>query len=99
MSFDVNWTKEAELTFNKNIQYLSTSWNLLTINNFLDRVDESIETIRANPELYPLHREKEKVRKCVLNKHIILYYKIVSSSRVDLLSFRNTHQDPDSLKV
>ena len=99
MRFDVNWTKEAEITFNKNIKYLSTSWNLLTIINFLDRVDDTVETLRATPELYPLHRKKDNVHKCVLNKHVTLYYMIVSKSRVDLLSFWNTHQDPDSLKV
>ena len=99
MRFDVNWTKEAEITFNKNIEYLSTSWNLLTINNFLDRVDETVDTLKTNPELYPIHSKKDHVRKCVLNKHVTLYYKIASKSRVDLLSFWNTHQDPDSLKV
>jgi len=99
MSFKVEWTKESEISFGENIEYLSKSWDLATINNFLDRVDEVVETLEANPKLYPVHRKKDKVHKCVLNKHITLYYRIASKSRIDLLSFWNTHQDPNSLNI
>ncbi|MEM9300296.1 MAG: hypothetical protein AAGA64_18200 [Bacteroidota bacterium] len=40
MSFTANWTDEAILTVNENVEYLSRNWDLTAINNFLDRVDE-----------------------------------------------------------
>lgn len=40
MSFEINWTDEAKYTFNENTEYLENEWDLLTINNFFDRVDE-----------------------------------------------------------
>lgn len=99
MSFRVEWTKESEITFNENIEYLSNSWDLPSINTFLNRVDEVVETLEVNPKLYPVHRKKDQVHKCVLNNHITLYYRIAGKSRIDLLSFWNTHQDTDSLNI
>jgi hypothetical protein len=87
VSFKVEWTKESEITFNENIEYLSKSLDLPTINTFLNRVDEAVETLEVNLKLYPVHRKKHKVYKCVLNKHITLYYRIASKSRIDLFSF------------
>lgn len=99
MSFAVNWTDEAEITFNKNIEYLSKSWDLLSINNFLDRIDEVVEHIKSNPKLYPVYRKNDRVHKCVLNQHITLYYKIVNTSTIDLITFWNTHKNPENLKI
>jgi len=51
---------------NKNIKHLSKSWNLSTINDFLDRVDEIIKNIVSNPKLYTVYRKKDGVHKCVI---------------------------------
>lgn len=99
MSYTVNWTDESENTFNENIEYLSKSWDLQSINNFLDRVDEVVENIQSNPKLYPVYRKSGKVYKCVVNRHITVYYKIVDASNIDLITFWNTHKNPDDLKV
>jgi len=99
MSYTIEWTDESEATLNENIEYLSDEWDLHAINNFLDRVDEVVENIASNPKLYAVHRKRDKVHKCVVNKHITLYYRIVNAKRVDLLSFWNTHQDPQKLNV
>lgn len=82
MSYQLNWTSESEKTFNQNIEYLSKEWNLIVLNQFLDRVEEVLEKIRSNPKLYPLHRLKDKVHKCVVHERIILYYKIVNKMRL-----------------
>lgn len=99
MSFEIQWTKESEITFNQNIQYLANSWDLITINKFLDRVDEAVKTIKKNPNIYPVYHNNIKVRKCVINKHITLYYTIISKSRIDLISFWNTHQSPENFNI
>ena len=99
MSFEVNWTDEADETFNKNIEYLEDEWDLTAISNFLDRVDEVEKSISQNPNLYPVYRKSDDTHKCVLNKHITLFYRIVSSSQIDFITFWNTHKNPTSLKV
>lgn len=95
----LRWTSESRKTFNQNLEYLAEEWDNRVINNFLDRVEEVLDQIKSNPELYPLHRQIDKVYKCVVHKRIILFYKIVDDKHIDLLTFWNTHQDPDKLKV
>jgi len=99
MSFKVNWTDEAKFTFNENIEYLKDEWDLGTINKFLDRVDEVEMSIRQNPNLYPVYRKSDQTHKCVLNQHITLYYRVVSPSRIDFITFWNTHQNPRKLRI
>lgn len=98
MSSHVKWTKEAIVTFNQNLDYLSKGWNLSTINTFLDRVDEVIEHISLNPDIYPVYRSSDSIRRCVLNKHITLFYRVKGES-IDIITFWNTHQNPDNLKL
>jgi len=95
----LNWTPESENSFNQNLEYLSKEWDAVVLNNFLDRVEEALEIIKSNPKLYPLHRPKENVRKCVIHERIILYYKIMDEDAIDLLTFWNTYQDPTKLNV
>jgi plasmid stabilization system protein ParE len=99
MSVRINWTAEAEKTLNENLDYLSKEWDLFVLNRFLDRVEEALERIRSNPKLHPVHRPKENVHRCVIHDRIILYYRIVDDNAIDLLTFWNTAQDPEKLKV
>jgi hypothetical protein len=95
----INWTTEAERTFSENLKYLSKEWDQGVLITFLDRVDEILVLIKANPKIYPLHRPNENVYRCVIHERITLYYRIVDEETIDLLTFWNTGQDPDKLKV
>jgi len=99
MSYTLRWTSESAKSLNQNLDYLADEWDNQVINSFLDRIEEVLETIKSNPKLYPLHRAKDNVHKCVVNKRIILYYKIVNEQHIDLLTFWNTYQNPDKLKI
>ncbi len=99
MSYVLNWTSESKKTFNQNLEYLSKEWNTKAINDFLDRVEETLGHIKKNPKIYTLHRTKDNVYKCVINKRLILYYKIVSNTQIDLLTFWSTYLNPDTLKI
>lgn len=99
MSYILRWTSESERTFNQNLEYLEEEWDYQVINNFLDRVEQVLKTIKANPQLYPLHRPKDNVRKCIVNKRITLYYKIMDDQHIALLTFWNVYQKPDNLNL
>lgn len=99
MSRRINWTTESERTLSQNLEYLSKKWDVSVLNSFLDRVEEALEHIRNNPKLYPLQRPNENVYRCVIHERIILYYRIVDDSTIDLLTFWNAAQDPDKLKI
>ena len=95
----LRWTSESKRTFNQNLEYLSKEWDNSVINNFLDRVESVLEQIMRNPELFPQYRPKDNIRKCVVNKRIILFYKIVDEAHIDLVTFWNTYQNPDKLNL
>ena len=97
MIYSVNWATEAEETFHQNIEYLLKKWNIQVLNQFLDRVDAVLQKIESNPFLYPLHESLNNIRKCVVNEHIILYYRVIDDVSIDLITFWNTHQNPDRL--
>jgi len=99
MSYFIHWTTEAKETFRQNIAYLEMDWNNTVINRFLDRVDEAIQNISENPFLYSSYQNSPDIRKCVVNKRIILYYRILDKQNIDLITFWNTYQDPDSLEL
>ncbi len=98
MSYKIIVTSESEKTFNQNLEYLSKEWNDNVTIQFIDRVDEVIQTIRENPLLFSLHNYETNVRKAIINKRIILYYRIIDDLVIELLSFWNTSRDPKDLK-
>lgn len=93
----MNWTEESIKTLNQNTEYLASDWGNQVVNDFLDRVDEVLELVSLNPTVFPAHNAVTKVHRCIVNKRIILYFKIVDDKRVDLLTFWNTYRDPNQL--
>lgn len=96
MIYEVIWTVQAKTTYLKSIQYLTENWTNKEIKNFQDRVEEAIESIRSNPELYPSSKKGLAFR-CVVNKQISLFYDVIDN-RVELLIFWGNRQNPKRLK-
>ena len=99
MTYNVHWTLEAEYTFNQNLAYLDKEWTRKVLNDFLDRVDLVLLKMSSNPLLYPLYQPGNDVRKCPINKSIVLYYRVVDNSTIDLITFWNNYQDPKNLML
>jgi hypothetical protein len=68
------------------------------MNQFLDRVDDVIQKIKQNPFLFPLYEYQNNIRKAIINKSIILYYRIVDDTTIELLTFWNTNRNPKDLR-
>ena len=95
----VIWTPEASETFNSNVDYLLTEWGDQVTYDFLSRVDEVVGNIKSNPEIYPFLSKNDQIRRCVVVKQITLYYRVISSERIDQLTFWNNFQNPESFKI
>jgi|AntRauTorckE6833_2_1112554.scaffolds.fasta_scaffold137038_1 plasmid stabilization system protein ParE len=98
-NYKVKWTPESIKTFNENLEHLSEEWDLQTINRFLDRVDEIIDSISENPYLFQSYNKKYGIHRSVINKHITLFYRIKNSDKIDLITFWNSHKNPNELKL
>jgi plasmid stabilization system protein ParE len=98
-NYDLKWTPESIKTFNDNLEHLSEEWDFHTINNFIDRVEEIIESIAENPYLFQVYNPKYEIHRCVINKHITLFYRIKKHNKIDLITFWNSHKNPNDLKL
>jgi plasmid stabilization system protein ParE len=99
VSFSLRWTPEATKTLQQNADYLFKEWGDQVANDFLDRVEDLLDLIKQNPHIYPLHSSSKTVHKCIVNKRIILFFEIKSDNFINLLTFWNTYQDPEKLKL
>lgn len=93
----VIWTPEAAETFKLNIDYLQVEWEDQVALNFLIRVEEVVETIKSNPEIFSSINKKDNIRRCVVVKQISLYYRVVSNKQIDLLTFGTRIKTPNAL--
>jgi plasmid stabilization system protein ParE len=91
----VIWTDFSEITVGEICNYLEKNFGLKTAEEYYFDVLSTVERIEFNPEVFPEHKNQSKVRKAVINKKTILYYKITEFNIV-LLAFydvrMNTHK-------
>jgi len=71
-------------------------WSLHVKERFIEQLNERIELIRQNPELYPKSNLKIGLHKCVVSKQTSLYYRH-DSKTVTVLTIFDNRQDPDKL--
>ncbi len=97
MALRITWTEEAENTFEAIVLYLQNNWSEKEVQGFVKRVNKVLTLIRENPNLY--RRSKQKgIHEAVVTKHNTLYYQVLEE-RIVLITFWDTRQDPDKLKL
>ena len=96
---EVNWSDEAEITFDLNINYLLSEWTQKEVKNFIQQTQYVISRLQEHPESYNPSIKNKKVRRARLNKYVTLFYRYYSTRKeIILLSFWNTKQNPGRLK-
>lgn len=98
MSKIIIWTKEAETTFQAQLNYLEQTWPEMSLRKFIDRVFEVINHTGSHPEMYPVYDEKNQVRSCVIRPYMTLYYK-VEGEGINLLTFWPMQQKVENTDV
>jgi plasmid stabilization system protein ParE len=96
MAFKIIWSKEAEDTFDTIISYLEENWSHKEIRKFILETEKITALLQQNPFLFR-GSEKENVYEVLVGKQNLLLYQIKEhNKRVELLSFWDTRQYPDS---
>ncbi len=90
-------TPTAEKDLESIVDYLFTEWGQVVCDNFLNRFEEVCEIIALTPDMYPLTSKNRKVRKCVLNKQNVVYFR-VHENNVEVITIFDTRQNPKNLK-
>ncbi|AKP49788.1 type II toxin-antitoxin system RelE/ParE family toxin [Cyclobacterium amurskyense] len=96
MSRKVFLSKTAEKKLDKLFEYLITEWSVKVKTDFVEKLDSSIEIIKNQPEIFPESKKGEGLRKCVITKQTILYYRY-NSKRINIVTLFDTRQNPKKL--
>jgi hypothetical protein len=94
----VRWNKLARLDYYQNISYLLQNWSEKEAQNFIDKVYE-IEIMLAKGNVEFQNTDRLGIKRCVINKQISLFYRIIDGRNVEFLRFWNNNQSLKSLNL
>lgn len=92
------WTERSKLDYWDNIEYLEREWTLNDVYNFMDKVDDLVGLLVKGNLIFKPTGYKNTFQVPV-TKQITLFYKMLENSNIELLSFWNTYQNPEKLRI
>jgi plasmid stabilization system protein ParE len=98
MAKEVILTPRAIANYEKILEYLMYHWGLKVTNDFIDRLNESINMVAQYPERFPFENKIKPVQRCIVTKHNILYFK-ETPENIRVLTIFDTRQDPEKLSI
>jgi plasmid stabilization system protein ParE len=92
------WNQSALDDYHSNIQYLQEKWTDKEAINFIEEVEALLLLLKQGIGVFKESGYKS-IKECIVNKHIVLYYRELPENTVELLRFWNTHQDKKNLNI
>jgi plasmid stabilization system protein ParE len=89
---EIIWSPEAQNDYWNNIQYLLEEFSVEVAQDFIEKVDQYINTISNNPKAFQTVNYKN-IRFVPVVPKISLYYR-VAKNQIEILRFFNNLQDP-----
>ena len=75
--------------------YLENEFSEKTKQEFISLIEKIVERIIKYPESYPKSIKMKSVRRCLINKHTVMFYRI-HKTNIEILTFFDNRQSPDS---
>jgi plasmid stabilization system protein ParE len=94
--YSIFLTERAEEELNNILDYLIQNWSTKDALNFSHNVDDAFERLTQSPYTYPIY--SRTIRKFVLDKHNIIFYRI-KKNQIQVLSIWPGKRDPKKLKI
>jgi plasmid stabilization system protein ParE len=80
------------------LEYIVHKFGLSKANEVFLEMNQTLELIAKNPEMYPASKRKSGLRKCVFSPQTSIYYRI-HSEEIEVVSFRPNRIDPMKFKI
>lgn len=96
--YKLMWSDRALSDLKNIIDYLTENWPQKEIQNFARRLDKRLDLISVNPNLFPLTSKRKNLRKSVLTKHTVIYYR-AESNVVTIVTLFDPRQHPKRLRL
>ncbi|HLG36441.1 MAG TPA: type II toxin-antitoxin system RelE/ParE family toxin [Bacteroidia bacterium] len=87
------WSPKAVASLQKLIDFVETKWGTKPADKLLDEIDRTVERISLNPKIYPLFSKKKNLRRCVIARKTLLFYR-EKSNRIEIVVLVDSRQNP-----
>jgi plasmid stabilization system protein ParE len=96
--FNVTISQRAQDNLINILYYLEVNWSERIKTGFLKRLIKLIGYIKENPYLFPISEYGQDVRRCMITKHNILYYRIINNT-IEIITIHDVRQNPDNFQI
>jgi plasmid stabilization system protein ParE len=97
MKKNVIWNYRAEADYWKNIDYLLTHWTVTEAQNFVAKVDHLIEQLESGNLTFK-RSDYKNIFVVPVVPQIKLFYHNFSDDTIELLRFRSSRKNPETLR-
>ena len=96
--YKILWTDFALSELENTIEYLEENWTERELRNLAVEIEETLNLLSHNPNLFQKSDIKKEIRRVVVAKHNTLYYRINNNS-IEIISFFSNRQSPKKRKL
>jgi plasmid stabilization system protein ParE len=97
MALKVKWSKYADQSFDRILNYLELEWGENVTRAFVRRTYEFLDLLAEFPEIGSMENHEKQIRGFVLIKQITVFY-IRKDDSIILLNFYDNRQKPTEKK-
>jgi plasmid stabilization system protein ParE len=94
MSFTIIFSEKAQSNIEKIAEYLDGEWSENVKMKFLRDVSNAVKQLAIMPFMFPSSDKMEGLRRCVVNRHTVLYYR-VNEEIIGVINIKGTKQNPN----
>ncbi len=82
-------------TYITNIEFLEVNWTQKEVLKFINIVKRRILLLASSPNLAVVTNKRKNVRKSVINRRVVLFYRVKPIKKeIELIRFWGTRQNP-----
>ncbi len=97
MALEIEWSKRADNSFDRIIDYLHAEWGDQVVQAFVRKTYDFLDILAEFPEVGSLQVQDKGIRGFTLIKQVIMFYKVKGNSII-ILDFFDTRQNPEKKK-
>ncbi len=92
MNFTIIFSEKAKSNIEKIADYLDKEWSENVKLKFLTDVSNAVKQLAIMPFMFPSSDKMEGLRRCVVNRHTVLYYRI-NKEIIEVINIKGTRQN------
>lgn len=96
--YKILWTDFALSELESTIEYLEENWTQKELRNLAVEIEETLNLLSHNPNLFQASDIKKEIRRVVVAKHNTLYYRLKNNT-IEIISFFSNRQSPKKRKL